>query len=49
MTALSNQTYAALMEVWQYTSLKDKRYIIRVFGSFGAWMNANSKQLGAQT
>ena len=38
--------YSTLIEVWQYMSLKDKRYIIRQFGSFGGRMNANLKALG---
>ena len=38
--------YSIILEVWQYMDLNDKRFIIRTFGSFGEWMNANLKQLG---
>ena len=37
--------YSTLIEVWQYMDLKDKRFIIRTFGSFGGWMNANLKAM----
>lgn len=34
---------SALIESWEQLPLSDKKWIIKKYGSFGSWMNANLK------